>query len=216
MGKSKLFLIDATAFCYRAFYAIKNLSTSYGQPTNAVYGFLMMLKKLIQQQKPEYLAFCFDVSRDTFRQKKFRDYKIQRPAMPDELTSQIPLIRELIKTYNMTIVEKEGFEADDVIATLNKMALEKGWQTVIVSSDKDMLQLVGQDTQAFNPYKDDGFLYDSQKVKERFGVEPKDIPEVISLMGDAADNIPGIPGIGEKTATKLIEEFKSVESIIAN
>jgi DNA polymerase-1 len=216
MSEPRLFLIDATAFCYRAFYAVRGLSTSYGQPTNAIYGFINMLNKVIKEQKPKLLAACFDVSRDTFRTKKFAEYKIQRPPMPDELGSQIPLIKEVVSAYGISIVEKEGYEADDIIATLSRKAKEKGIPVTVISSDKDMLQLVDGDTAVFSPYKDEGTLYDTGKVTERFGVGPDKIPDIIALMGDSADNIPSVPGVGEKTALALIKEFGSLDALLDN
>ncbi len=216
MNNQRIFLIDATAFCYRAFYAVTGLATSFGQPTNAIYGFVNMLLKVIKEKRPEFLGVCFDVSRDTFRQKKFADYKKQRPAMPDELSGQIPLIKEIVSAYGIPIFEKEGFEADDVIASLNKQAKEKGFSVTIISSDKDMLQLVDEATEVFSPYKDEGITYDYKRVLERFGVEPAKIPDIIALMGDAADNIPNVPGIGEKTALDLIKSFGSLEKLLDN
>jgi len=216
MSEKRLFLIDATAFCYRAFYALPGLSTSFGQPTNAIYGFLNILNKILKENKPDYLAACFDVSRDTFRQKKFADYKIQRPPMPDGLSSQVPLIKEIVSAYGILILEKEGFEADDVIATMVKKARENGLSVTIVSSDKDILQLVDDKTVVFSPYKDAGVTYDQDKVIERFGVSPKRIADIITLMGDQVDNIPGIPGIGEKTATQLIKNFSSLDNLLNN
>ena len=216
MSNKRLYLIDATAFCYRAFYALRELSTSFGQPTNAIYGFMNILNKVLKTEKPDYLAACFDVSRDTFRAKKFAEYKIQRPPMPDGLSSQIPLIKEIISAYGIAIFEKEGFEADDIIATLAKKAKGEGLLTVIVSSDKDILQLVDAHTLVLSPYKDEGVLYDEKKVEERFGVKPEKITDIIGLMGDDADNIPGVKGIGEKTASGLIIEFGSLEKLLHN
>jgi len=216
MHKKKLYLIDATAFCYRAFYALGNLSTSFGQPTNAIYGFLNILRKITREHKPDYLAACFDVSRDTFRQKKFKDYKVQRPPMPDGLSTQIPLIKEIITAYRIKLFEKEGFEADDIIATLARKAKQKGMSVVVISSDKDMLQLVEEGVEVFSPYKDEGVYYDAAKVKERFGVEPKLVPDIIALMGDSVDNIPGVKGIGEKTAAQLITEYGSLDKLIGS
>jgi DNA polymerase I len=216
MDEKRLYLIDATAFCYRAFYALKGLSTSFGQPTNAVYGFLNMLNKIIKEKKPYYLAACFDVSRDTFRLKKFAEYKIQRPPMPDGLSSQIPLIKKLISAYGISILEKEGFEADDVIATMSAKAKEAGVAVTIVSSDKDVLQLVDGNTVVFNPYKEKGVTLDAAGVKEFFGVGPGQVTDIIALMGDSVDNIPGCRGIGEKTAVELINNFGSVENLLDN
>ncbi|MDD4939389.1 MAG: DNA polymerase I [Candidatus Omnitrophica bacterium] len=216
MSKPKLFLIDATAFCYRAFYAISGLATSYGQPTNAVYGFVNMLNKVLKDKKPELLAVCFDVSRDTFRTKKFADYKIKRPPMPDGLSSQLPIIKQIISAYGIAIFEKKGYEADDIIATLTRMAREKGMSATIISSDKDILQLVDEETTVFSPYKDEGVNYDKEKVRERFGVPAEKIIDIVALMGDEVDNIPGIKGIGEKTAAALIKEFGSVDNLLQN
>jgi DNA polymerase-1 len=216
MTKPKLFLIDATALCYRAFYAIASLSTTFGQPTNAIYGFINMLNKILKEKNPQFLAVCFDVSRDTFRLKKFAEYKINRPPMPNELSSQIPLIKEIISAYGITIFEQEGYEADDIIATLARKAKEEGISTTIVSSDKDMLQLVDEDTAVFSPYKDEGIIYDEKKVSERFGIGPERITDIVALMGDDVDNIPSVPGIGEKTAVALIKEFGSSEKLLSN
>jgi len=216
MGKKSLYLIDAAAFCYRAYYALPGLATSFGQPTNAIYGFLNILNKIIKGKKPDYLAVCFDVSRDTFRQKKFAEYKIQRPPMPDGLGSQLPFIKQIIAAYGIKLFEKEGFEADDVIATLVEQAKNKDLSVVIVSSDKDILQLVDEHTQVLSPHKDQDVLYTSEKVAERFGVGPQAIADIIALAGDKVDNIPGAHGIGEKTATELIAAFGSLDKLLHN
>jgi len=216
MINKSLFLIDTTAFCYRAFYALRDLSTSSGQPTNAVYGFLNILNKILKEQKPDYLICCFDVSRDTFRAKKFAEYKIQRPPMPDGLGSQIPIIKEIISAYRIPIFEKEGFEADDIIAELARKAAAKNMRVTIVSSDKDILQLVDEHITVFNPYKDEGVFYDASGVKGRFGVEPERIMDIIALTGDTADNIPGVPGIGEKTAARLIRDYGTIDKLLKN
>ncbi|MDD5255302.1 MAG: DNA polymerase I [Candidatus Omnitrophica bacterium] len=214
MAHGTLYLIDATAFCYRAFYALRGLSTSFGQPTNAIYGFTAMLNKIMKEQIPEYLAVCFDVSRDTFRQKRFSEYKMQRPPMPEGLSAQMPFIKQIIAAYGFPLFEKEGYEADDVIATLTRLAREAGFSTVIVSSDKDILQLVDSRTSVLSPSKEEGVLYDEKAVEARFGVKPALIPDIIALMGDNVDNIPGVPGIGEKTARELISSFGSLEQLM--
>ena len=216
MAEKSFFLIDATAFCYRAFYALSNLSTSAGQKTNAVYGFINILNKVLKEQKPDYLVCCFDLSRDTFRLKKFAQYKMQRPAMPDELISQIPLIKEVVAAYGVPIFEKQGFEADDLIAVLARKAALQSLAVTIVSSDKDILQLVDKHISVFSPYKDSGVLYDLAKVRERFSVTPQRLVDILALMGDAADNLPGVPGIGDKTAQKLILEFGSLDKLFEN
>ena len=216
MAEKSLFLIDANAFCYRAFYALKDLTTSWGQETNAIYGFVNILNKILKERKPDYLICCFDVSRDTFRLEKFKQYKMQRRPMPDGLVSQIPIIKEIIVAYGVPIFEKEGFEADDIIAQLARVASRKKISVTIVSSDKDILQLVNNHISVLNPYKDNGILYDSSKVEEYFGVAPERVVDIIALMGDDADNIPGVPGIVEKTARKLILEFGSLEKLLKN
>lgn len=215
MSKPKLFLIDANSFCYRAYYAVRNLSTSDGQPTNAVFGFVNMLKKILNKEKPEYLATCFDVSRKTFRQDKFTEYKVHRPAMPDDLKSQMPIIKEVIAAYNIPIFEMEGFEADDVIATLAKNLSNKNLDVYVVSQDKDILQIVDKHIKVYNPNKD-GLIYKEDDIKTRFKISPDKIADLIGLMGDATDNIPGVRGIGEMTAIKLLEEFGSLDNLYKN
>jgi DNA polymerase-1 len=214
MVKPRLFLIDATAFCYRAFYAIRSLSTSSGEPTNAVYGFLRILQKILKEQKPQLLGVCFDVSRKTFRHEKDAEYKSNRPEMPNDLVSQIPVIKEVIRAYGIPIFEAEGFEADDIIATLSQKAKHKGIPTTIISSDKDLLQLVDDDILVLNPQKDEETVYDTAKVEEKFGLKPGQIVELVAFTGDAVDNIPSIRGISEKKAVELVREFGSVEGII--
>ena len=214
MPKKNIFLIDASSFCYRAFFAIKELSTSYGQPTNAVYGFITMLNKILKERKPDHMAICFDVGKDTFRQRRFKEYKIHRPPMPDSLSSQLPIIEEVIKAYNLATFAKEGFEADDVIATCVEEAKKKDLTIYIITGDKDILQLVDKDTFVYNPSKD--IVFTREKVEEHFGVAPEKIKELIALMGDAADNIPGVKGIGSKTAVSLISEFKDLKNLLSN
>ncbi len=215
MPKSKLFLIDAHSFCYRAYYAIRELSTSYGQPTNAIYGFITMLKKIIEKYSPDYLGVCFDVGKDTFRLKKYSEYKINRTPMPDKLVSQLPKIKEILEAYRIASLELEGYEADDILATLAQKAAKEDFDVFIVSSDKDILQIVNKHVKLYNPQKEDKF-YDSEEVKKRFGVEPEKIPDIMALMGDPTDNIPGVKGIGETTATQLIQEFGSLENVLKN
>jgi len=216
MHKSKLFLIDANSFCYRAFFAIRELATSYGQPTNAIYGFVNMLKKILEKEKPDYVGICFDVSKDTFRKQRFADYKANRPSMPDELSSQMPLIKKIISAYNLSIFEAEGYEADDLIATISKQTVARNLDISIVTSDKDILQLVGDNITVYNSNKNEEKIYDAKEVKNRYKVEPKNIVDLIALMGDKTDNIPGVSGIGENTAVKLIEEFGSFKNIYAS
>ncbi|MFH0877182.1 MAG: DNA polymerase I [Candidatus Omnitrophota bacterium] len=217
MGNAKLCLIDANSLFYRAFFAIKaQLATSSGQPTNAVFGFVKMVNRILEEVNPEYLAVCFDVGRQTERAKKFAQYKMNRPSMPEALLSQVPLIKDVVRAYGFAIFEMEGHEADDIIASLAVQADSKIKKIVIVSSDKDILQLVSEKVEVYNPYKEDGIVYTQETVKEKFGVSPKKIKDLISLMGDASDNIPGARGIGEKTAVRLLSEFKDLDHLIEN
>ncbi|NQU74290.1 MAG: DNA polymerase I [Candidatus Omnitrophica bacterium] len=211
----RLFLIDGTFFCYRAYYAIRTLMNSKGQPTNAVYGFIAMLNKLIKEQNPDYLGVAFDLRGPTFRHKKFEAYKITRKPMPDDLVSQIPLIKETLGAYNIPIFEQQGYEADDILATLAKEASSKVIDTFIVTGDKDALQLIGPHIKVYNTHKE-GLVLDAEAVKEQFKVGPEQITDLMALMGDASDNIPGVTGIGEKTAIQLIAEFGSLESLFNN
>jgi len=214
----KLFLIDGNSFCYRAFYAITSLANSKGQPTNAVYGFITMLKKILKEHKPDYIAVSFDRKEPTFRHKKFEGYKVHRKPMPDELVSQIPIIKEVLNGYRIPIFELAGFEADDILATIVKKCKESNsLEIYIATGDKDALQLVNSRTFVYSPHhlKDD-FIYDEQAVKEKFGVEPVRMVELMALMGDDSDNIPGVPGIGPKTASGLIAEFSTVCNLLGN
>jgi len=214
MAKEKLYLIDAMAFCYRGFYALRNLSTSSGFPTNAIYGFMNVLKKVLREEKPRYLGICFDVSRDTFRQRMFESYKIQRAPTPDELSLQIPVIKEILSAYNLAVIQKEGYEADDIIATIAEEARRRGMKVIVISMDKDILQLVDDDLEVLCPQRDRRVVYDKEKVEENYGIKPRQIIDLIALMGDNIDNIPGITGIGDKTAAELIGEFGSIENLI--
>jgi len=224
--KKKVLLIDGNSFCYRAFYAIRSLSTSKGQPTNAIYGFVAMLNKLRAEHKPDYLAVTFDLKGPTFRHKKFADYKVHRKPMPDELSVQFPAIKRILRAYHIPIFEKEGYEADDIIATLakrlsapaddtKKRSVGPDLEILIVTGDKDMLQLVSDVVKVINPQKDN-LILDEAWVKKRFGVGPEKVIEIMALAGDASDNIPGVPGIGEATAMELIKKFGSMSEVLAN
>lgn len=210
--KSRLFLIDASSYIYRAFFALPHLSNSKGLPTNAAYGFTQMLLKVIKDQQPTHLALIFDSKAPSFRQKIYLDYKANRPAMPEELQVQIPLIKEIVEGFKLKAVEKEGYEADDIIGTISQAAAAKGMETVIVTGDKDMMQLVSDKVTLLDTMKDR--ITGPEQVRERFGVEPNQVVEVLGLAGDSTDNIPGVPGIGEKSATKLIQEFQGIEHLL--
>ena len=215
MSSKKLFLIDGNSFCYRAFYAIRALTNSKGQPTNAIYGFVTMLNKIVKENKPDMLAVAFDMKGPTFRHKKYEDYKIQRKPMPDDLVGQMPHIKKMVSAYNIPVFELEGYEADDVLATIAKKAEAKGIDTFIVTGDKDALQIVDSHIKVYSTHKE-GLVYDADKVKEEYGVEPQRMIDIMSLMGDAIDNIPGVKGIGEKTAVELITQFGSLDELYKN
>src|SRR3989338_1214583 len=214
MPKDIVYLIDGTSLCYRSFFAIK-LSNSKGFPTGSIYGTYQTLRKIISKYKPLYMGFCFDVSRKTFRQEKFKEYKIQRPPLPDGLKSQIPLVKKLISYLGIAIIEKEGFEADDVIASMTKKSVNEGRKVVIVTSDKDLTQLLKTSgVTIYNYYKD--VLIAKEDFIQENGFPPEAIIDYLALCGDASVNKPGTKGIGKVGAVKLIKEFKTVENIFKN
>ncbi|MBI1992681.1 MAG: DNA polymerase I, partial [Candidatus Omnitrophica bacterium] len=213
MTSPRAFLIDGTAFCYRAFYAIRNLSTRDGRPTNAVYGFAVMLQALREKERPDYLAVAFDVGKPTFRHEKFEGYKIQRKPMPDSLIGQIPVVKTLLAAYRIPVFEREGYEAEDVLATIARRIAAGGVETFLVTGDKDALQLVNSHIKVYNPHHREDAILDAASVRARYGVGPERTVDLMALMGDEIDNIPGVPGIGEKTATQLIQRFGSLEDL---
>ena len=212
--KPTLYLIDGSNYVFRAFYAIRDLSNSRGFPTNAIYGFTTMLMKLLRERKPDFIAVAFDVKGPTFRHEAFDGYKATRKATPDALVPQIPRIKEIVRGFSIPVLECQGIEADDIIGTLAKRHSEKAMKVVIVSGDKDLMQLVSDDVVMIDTMKEK--IYDREAVRERFGVGPDKVVEILGLMGDASDNIPGVPGIGPKNAQRLIEEYGTVEEIIRN
>lgn len=212
--KLRLFIIDGNSYIYRAFYAIRNLSTSSGLPTNAVFGFANMLMKVIKEKAPDRLAIAFDPKGPTRRHIEFKEYKAHRPPMPKDLGPQIPYIHKLVQAFRIPVFVQDGQEADDVIATLARRAAGAGMDVVIVTGDKDILQLVGPNISVYDSLKEK--TYGPADVEERFGVPPERVVEIMGLMGDASDNIPGVPGIGEKTAQALIKEYGTIENVLAN
>lgn len=209
-----LYLIDGNSYVYRAFYAIKGLTNSKGFPTNAIYGFTTTLLKIIREKKPDGVAVFFDTPALTERHRIFEGYKAQRPETPGELVRQLPHIREMIDAFNISIFEMPGYEADDLIGTIAKGAAKKRSTVFIVTADKDMLQLVDENIKIYDPVKDR--ILDDKYVKEKFGVEPERVPEFMALTGDAVDNIPGIKGIGEKTAKELLTAFKGLDEMLSH
>ncbi len=190
------------------------MRTSTGLPTNAAYGFSTMLMKLCREQKPEYIANAFDLPAPTFRHSAFPQYKANRPQMPEDLKKQMPLIKEIVRALRIPILEKEGYEADDVLATFAKAGEENGFEVYVFSRDKDCLQTVNRNTKIVR--KEGDVPWNAEKVRKLYGVDPSQLPDLMALSGDNSDNIPGVPGIGTKTAAKLIQEFGSLENLLAN
>jgi len=209
-----LYLIDGNAYYYRAFYAIRGLSSSDGMPTNAIFGFTNMIIKIMKEKKPDYFAIVFDSPGPTHRHEMYEEYKAHRPGMPDELKSQIPHIKEIIDAFRIKTIEMPGYEADDLLGTLAKNAEKEKLDVYIVTGDKDMCQSVSPRVRLYDSMKEK--ITEEKDVIERFGVGPSQFPEIIALMGDASDNIPGVPGIGAKTAVKLLKEFGTLETLIRN
>jgi len=207
-----LYLIDGNSYIYRAFYAIKRLSTSDGFPTNAIYGFTNMILKILRERTPDYFAIVFDSPEPTERHRIYEDYKAQRPPLPEDLRPQIPVIKDLIGAFSIKTVEVSGYEADDLLGTIAKRAEGEGLEVFIVSGDKDLCQILTPHIRLYDTMKDK--VTDEKAVMERYGVRPERFPEVMALMGDPADNIPGVPGIGEKTAVRLIKEFGSLDNLL--
>jgi DNA polymerase-1 len=216
----RLLLIDGHSMAYRAFYAlpVENFKTSAGQPTNAIYGFASMLINLIKEEKPTHIAVAFDVSRKTFRTERFPEYKANRASTPDEFRSQMSHINEMIESFGIKHFEVEGFEADDIIATLAKAAELKGFETLICTGDRDSFQLVNNKTTVLYPKK--GVTEMSRMtpaaVVEKYGLTPEQYPDFAALRGDPSDNLPSVPGVGEKTATKWIIDYGSLEKLLEN
>ncbi len=211
----RIYLVDAMAFAFRAFHAIKTtLTDPEGRPTNALYGFTRILLKLMREQSPSHIAIVFDAPGPTFRDEMFAEYKANRKETPPELKEQFPRMHELVKALNLPLLSVPGVEADDVIGTLALKAAALGLEAVIVSGDKDLMQLIGDRVRMFDPGKgESGVWYGRDEVVERFGVGPERVPDALALIGDAADNIPGVRGIGEVTAKKLMAEYGSLESL---
>src|SRR6476661_9749052 len=216
-----LYLIDGSSQMYRAYHAPVRtaegglLRNAQGTPTNAVYIFVNMLRKLLNEHKPEFIAASFDLPGRTFRDELVDDYKANRAPMPDELAQQIPMVHAACEALGVPILTSERYEADDVIGTLATKAVAAGFEVAIVTGDKDFFQLVHDGITVYNP-KEEGTWYDAAGVKEKFGVAPDQVVDVLALMGDTIDNIKGVPGIGEKGARDLIVQYGSLENLIAH
>jgi DNA polymerase-1 len=220
-AKPVLYLIDGSSQMYRAFHAPVRTAdggvfrNAAGMPTNAVYIFITMLRKLINEHQPQYIAASFDLPGRTFRDDMVSDYKANRTPMPDDLAVQIPLVHAACEALGVPILTSERYEADDVIGTLATKAAAEGFDVVVVTMDKDFFQLVHDGLRVFNP-RDEGTWYDAAGVKEKFGVTPDQVVDVMALMGDTIDNIKGVPGIGEKGAKELIGKYGSLDNLIAH
>jgi DNA polymerase-1 len=213
--KKKIFIIDGFSNIYRAYYAIRGLTTKKGLPTNAVFGFVQMLRRLLSEYHPDYLCVAFDTPGPTVRHEEYKEYKAHRKPMPEDLVPQIPYVKRACEAMRVPIVEMQGFEGDDVIGTLAQKAVASGLDVIVVTIDKDMFQLVRDGVSVLQSRGEDQ-LYDSGKVQEIFGVKPAQVTDVMGLWGDASDNIPGVPGIGEKGSKALIREFGSLENCLAH
>jgi len=215
--QNRLIILDSNALLHRAFHALPPLTNKSGQETGAVYGYLLTMFKAIKDVKANYVVACFDTKAKTFRHEKFQDYKAQRPATPTGIISQIPITKEVLNAFKIPIFAMEGFEADDLIATICQLAAkqEENLDIYVVSGDLDNLQLVNKTTRVYTLGKGikDTVIYDEAKVKERFGVNPLQMNDFKALTGDASDNVPGVPGIGKTTAADLIQRFGTVKNL---
>lgn len=208
---NEVYLVDGSAYIYRAYHAISPLTTSQGLPTHAVYGFLNILRRILREKNPVYLAVAYDSRGPVFRHEMYGAYKANRAAMPDDLRIQIPYIKDLVRAFNICSFEIPGVEADDIIASAARKLSRQGHQVVVVSGDKDLLQLVGEQVRVWEPMKDR--VMDSQAVRDKYNVGPEQLLDCFALIGDSSDNIPGVPGIGPKTAETLINQYGNLEGI---
>lgn len=215
---SKLILIDGNAILHRAYHALPPLTTKRGEPINAVYGFISMLLRVIQDLKPTHIIVAFDRKEPTFRHKEYKEYQAHRPETDKSLVSQFEKAKRVVDAFGIPFYDKAGFEADDVIGTLAKQAEKKMEEIIIVTGDKDILQLVTKKTKVYLPVRglSDAKLMEEKDVIEKLGVRPDQVDDYKALIGDPSDNYPGVPGIGPKTAIKLLSEYKTVENIYKN
>jgi len=210
-NRKTLYLVDGSAYIHRAYHAIRGLTTSKGFPSNAIFGFTRMLIKLMEDHTPEYAAVFFDRGGPTFRHNLYKEYKANRPSMPEDLLVQIPYIKDVTAGFNLPIIEMDGFEADDLIGTYAKKAVSQGFHVVMVTGDKDFIQLISDQVILWDPMKDQ--VLDHESVLKNYGIEPAQMIDVLGLAGDASDNIPGVPGIGQKTAIALLQAHHSIEAL---
>ncbi len=212
----KLLLFDAYSLIYRAFYAIRFLTGPQGQPVNAIFGFTKMLRRLIADHQPTHTAVAFDLGPPRQRLAVLPTYKAQRPPTPPDLDAQLPAIRDVLDALRLPVVEIDGEEADDLIATLARQADDAGWDVLIASNDKDFMQLIGPRVQMLRPDGKETAIIDAEGVRARYGVLPDQMIDFLSLLGDAVDNIPGVAGVGEKTAAELLRAHHSLDAMLSN
>lgn len=220
MSESELLVIDGHSMAFRAFYAlpVENFTTSGGQHTNAVYGFVSMLVKMLETHKPTHLAVAFDLASGSFRNQEYADYKAGRKKTPEEFKDQVPLIEQVLKAMGIAVLTKEGFEADDILATLARMGQDQGAHVLVASGDRDSFQLITDHVQVIYPGRSpsDLRIMDTAAIEEKYGVEPARYPHIAALVGEKADNLPGVPGVGEKTAAQWIRKYDGLEGVLAN
>ncbi len=218
-GKKRLIIIDSNSIIHRAYHALPPLTTKKGELVNAVYGFLLVFLKVIKEFQPDFIAAAFDFPAPTFRHKKYKEYKAKRPPAPEELYQQIPKVKEVLTAFNIPFYEKEGFEADDIIGTITRLAPKKQifpeTETIVLSGDLDTLQLVDSQTKVYTFKKGvkDTVLMDITEVEKKYGISPHQLLDYKALKGDPSDNIPGVTGVGEKTAINLIKNFNNLENL---
>jgi DNA polymerase-1 len=210
-NRKTVYLVDGSSYIHRAYHAIKHLSNSQGFPTNAIFGFTNMLLKLCSDLTPQYLAVVLDAPGPTFRHRIYKAYKANRPPMAEDLKIQLPVIRRVLQALNLKVFEREGFEADDIIGTLARICEAQGFEVVMVTGDKDFRQLVTPATSMLDTMKN--AVTDYTGLKEAYQFEPEKLVDVMGLSGDVSDHVPGVPGIGEKTAAGLIRTFGSIEAV---
>ena len=212
-ARPSLYILDAMNFLFRAFHALPPLKTTRGLQTGAIYGLCQMILRIEREQTPTHLCVVYDAPGENFRNRIFSDYKAHRPPMPPELADQLGMVRQVVEAFGLTQLAVPGFEADDIIATLSRIAVTAGMEVVICSSDKDLMQLCGGPVWLLDTMKNRKI--GAAEVKEKFGVSPEQVGDVLALMGDSIDNVPGVPGIGPKTAAELIQKYGSLEGVLA-
>src|SRR5512135_2499185 len=221
MAKSeRLYLLDGMALAYRAYYAFiqRPLVNAKGENTSAVYGFVTFLNRILSQEYPDHIAVVFDTAKPTFRHKAYPEYKATRQKMPEDLSPQIGILKDVVRAYNIPSIELDGFEADEIMGTLARRAEKENVLTFLVTADKDFMQLVTNKVKIYRPGKQgtDAEIVSFKEVEAKFGVTPDKVVDVLGLIGDTSDNVPGVPGVGEKTAIPLIQQYGSIEDVYSN